>query len=233
MTGPEQSTDTLPPALLSPQQVKFFETFGFVRLPGLFRDDLEEISDAFESVFATATPIEMRETVHFDQRRQAIPLFLDYHPRLKQLETDPRVLGVVRSLLGDEFEYRQADGNLLWCDTSWHCDIYGAPLKEYNIKLFFYLDQLDGSSGALRVIPGTNLHDSRFAVGLRNELQPWDDIEARFGVSPEEIPGYAIPNEPGDVIVGSFRTMHATFGGPPRRRLFTINYRQGRPEPTE
>ena len=45
-------------------------------------------------------------------------------------------------------------------------------------------------------------------------------------MTPEEIPSFAIDNEPGDLIVGNFRTLHATFGGATRRRLFTMNYRQ-------
>jgi hypothetical protein len=214
---------------LSPQAVKFFETFGFVRVPGLLADDIDEITDAFEEVFAQQPATEMLETVHFSKPRQAIPYFLENHPRLKELETDPRILDVVVSLMGPDFEYRQADGNLLSCDTSWHCDIYGSPLDQFHIKLFFYLDRLDGQTGGLRVIPGSNHHDSPFATGLRVDLDPWTEIEERFGVPPDQIPSFAIDNEPGDLIVGNYRTLHATFGGDDRRRLFTMNYRQTRP----
>ncbi len=218
--------------MLSPQQVRYFETFGFLRLPGLFADDIGELTEAFEAVFEDQQDQthEMFDDMHFRRRRLALPYFLEFDPRLKQLETDPRVLGVVTSLIGEEYEYRQTDGNLLWCDTSWHCDIYDSPLDQFHIKLFFYLDRLQGESGGLRVIPGTNYQDSPFARGLRTGLHPWTEIEDRFGVPPDEIPSFAIDNEPGDLIVGNFRTMHATFGGAERRRLFTMNYREIRPD---
>ncbi len=215
---------------LSPQERKFFETFGFLRLPGLVADDIDAISDAFDEVFAAQTAYETFEQVHFEQRRLSIPFFLEYHPRLKELESDPRILGVVTSLMGPEFRYRQADGNVLHCDTSWHCDIYDSPLERFHIKLFFYLDRLDAGSGALRVIPGSNDYVSSYAHNLRADLAPWSEVENRFGVTPEQIPSFAIDNEPGDVIVGNYRTLHATFGGVEGRRLFTMNYGEPLPE---
>lgn len=210
--------------------MRYFETFGFVRLPGLFADDIAELTEAFEAVFAAQQEqaYETFDDMHFGRRRLSLPYFLEYHPRLKELETDPRILGVVTSLMGDGYEYRQTDGNLLWCDTSWHCDIYDSPLDQFHIKLFFYLDPLGADSGALRVIPGTNFQDSAYARGLRNDLHPWSGIEEHFGVTPDQIPSFAIDNEPGDLIVGNFRTIHATFGGAERRRLFTMNYAEPR-----
>lgn len=215
--------------MLSQQQLAFFESFGFLHIPGLLADDIEAITEAFEQVFVERQAVETFEDIHFGGRRLAIPYFLECHPRLKELETDPRIVGIVRSLFGDEYEYRQADGNLLFCDTAWHCDIYDSPLNQFHVKLFFYLDALDGPTGALRVIPGTNDYLSQFARHLRRDLDPWTEIPARLGVQPHEIPSWAINSQPGDLIIGNFRMIHATFGGIPRRRLFTMNYRSLQP----
>lgn len=214
---------------LTPQQVRFFEAFGFLRLERLFADDVAELIEAFEAVFADPAieKYEMRQQeVHFDQHRVILPAIMDKHPRLAALKSDPRVLGIAHSLLGPDIEYAESDGNLLYCDTAWHCDIYDAPMNQYHIKLFFYLDELDATTGGLRVIPGTNHYLSPFASSLRRDLGKWEHIDEVFGVAPDEIPSVAIDNVPGDLIVGNFRTIHATFNGVPRRRLCTMNYRQ-------
>lgn len=210
---------------LTPQQLRFFKTFGFLHIPGFLGQDVEKITDAFEDVFASTPSVETRTDTHFGQRRLAIGNFLENDPRLHALETDPRIRGVVDSILGPESEYCQTDGNILYCDSAWHCDIYGSPLDRFHIKLFFYLDVLDGESGALRMIPGTNHYNSKFAVRLRRELV-YEDVAKVFGVSVDQIPAWTIPNQPGDLVVGNYRTIHATFNGIPRRRLFTMNYRE-------
>jgi hypothetical protein len=213
---------------LTAQQVHFFETFGFLRLPGLLADRLPDLIAAFEAVFADpdSLRLETHEAVHFDDQRFIVPAILDADPRLAALKTDPRILGVARSLLGDRFEYAESDGNLLFCDTAWHCDIYDAPMEQYHIKLFLYFDSLRADNGGLRVIPGTSHYLSPFAAGLRKDLEDWRSIPEVFGVEAEEIPAFTIENEPGDLIVGNFRTIHGTFKGGPRRRLCTLNFRQ-------
>ncbi len=225
------STDRQTTSRLTAQQLRFFDAFGVLRVPGFLGDDTDEVIAAFEEVFATHDAFDMFQEVHFSDRRQVIPKFLDHHPRLKALESDPRILGVLESLFPDGYEYRQTDGNLLDCDTSWHCDVYDSPLERFSVKLFFYLDELDSDSGGLRVIPGTSHYASEFARQMRLELEPWTAVEERFGVRPDEIPSWPIPNQPGDLIIGNYRTVHATFGGRPRRRLFTMNYRESAPDP--
>ena len=40
-----------PPQLLTPQQQRFFETFGFLKLEGLLRDDIDWVRHEFEAVW--------------------------------------------------------------------------------------------------------------------------------------------------------------------------------------
>jgi hypothetical protein len=38
------------------------------------------------------------------------------------------------------------------------------------------------------------------------------------------VPSWTVDVDPGDLVVGNFRTMHASFNGGVRRRLFTMNF---------
>lgn len=232
---------------LDAAQLRFFETFGFLRLPGLFADEIDDITTAFEARFAATPPsdphheldtegfgeafasrsrIDSYHHLNFGEHRAIIPEFVETTEGLRWLLSDERIVGIVTSVLGPDHEYRSSDGNLLWCDTSWHCDLYDAPLDRYHVKLFFYLDPIDADSGALRVIPGTHHWTSEFATTLRRDLDDWTKVPELFGVAVDEIPSWTVESRPGDLLVGNFRTIHATFNSAPRRRLFTLNYRR-------
>ncbi len=231
---------------LDQTQVAHFEAFGFLALPGLFRPELDAIVGAFYQVFAetpAATELDQLEPdliedafantsridsyhhLHRGKHRAIIPGIIESTPGLAWLLSDPRVVGLAESLLGPGPEYHGSDGNLLDCDTSWHCDIYRAPLEDYHIKILFYLDPLDHDTGALRVIPGTHHYDSAFALQMRGDLNDWQAIPDILGVACDEVPSWTVPTRPGDVVVLNFRTIHATFHGQEGRRLFTLNYR--------
>lgn len=232
------------------QHRRFFRTFGFVRFPGLFAPDIARIATAFDEVAARAravddepsvldpgqldqyqaaftegAPVDSYDHVHFGRRRTILPFVLDSHPDLAAIPTDPRFVAVADGLLGPGHEVIGSDGNVFDCDTSWHYDYFLAPIDQFFVKFFLYLDPVDRDSGALRVIPGTSFWDSDFAGTLRSGLADWEDIGDAFGVTPQEIPSWAVPSTPGDLIVTYYRTVHATFGGDEGRRLIAINLR--------
>jgi ectoine hydroxylase-related dioxygenase (phytanoyl-CoA dioxygenase family) len=217
---------------LTPQQVAFFETFGYLKLSGLFADQIDDIIAGFEEVFAGEGHIRMElyEALHGEERRLIIPQFVTKSPRLSCLLDDARVVGIVRSLLGDEYEYAESDGNLFDCESTWHSDIYGAPMHMHHVKLSFYLDPLRADSGAIRVMPGTNFFNDPFALNLRKRMKDVSKIEEEFGVPDRELPSVVLETDPGDVVVWDFRTIHASFYGRKRRRLFSINFRERQPE---
>ena len=212
------------PFQLSDQQKAYFETFGFLLLPGLFADDIAAMTTAFEETFEQHPAWESHEQLHFNDKRLIIPDFTSQHPTLHALLDDPRVVGTVTSLIGPEFETLASDASLFYCDTSWHPDTYGSPIDRYHVKLSFYLDPLSGSNGAIRMIPGTNHHRSPYATQLRDELSDHASIEQRFGVQPHEIPSWTLESQPGDVVAWNYRTIHASFNGGQRRRLFSLNF---------
>jgi Phytanoyl-CoA dioxygenase (PhyH) len=222
------STDA--PFRLSAQQRAFFDTFGFVRLPGLFAPDIDRITAGFEEIFASHPIWETNEALHFDQRRLIIPGFVENSERISWITSDPRTHGVVGSLIDVPYEYAQSDGNLFYCDTSWHPDNYKAPMHVYHVKLSFYLDPLHGQNGAIRMIPGSNFWQTPFAEELRRNTVDPSSIEEIYGVAPDQIPSWTLESEPGDVIAWNFRTIHASFNGGERRRLFSLNFREITPD---
>lgn len=221
---------------LTPQQRAFYDAFGFLRLPGLFREEAPAMSAAFDEIFAAHEPSmvitsdddELQRTARAATRtyRHIIaPDFVDRHPALRALPQDPRVQGIMASLFDEPFEYRASDGHRFHCDTSWHYDAYGTPLTQTTLKLSFYLDRLRADSGAIRVIPGTHDHVSTFSRRLQETLyRAPDGIRELYGVDAEEIPSWTINNDPGDVLVWSFRTFHASFHGREGRRSFFLAF---------
>ncbi len=214
---------------LSGQQVAYFNTFGFLHLPGLFRDDIEAITAGFERIFADPRHEhwELGEGfLHGGRRRVAMAGFIDKDETLRGLRDDARILGVVKGLIGDDYEYAESDGNIWYCETSWHSDVYGSPLSTYHVKLSFYLDSLSGNSGAIRLIPGSNFYGESFAETLRKGLANPERIKEIYGVEGPEIPAWTLASEPGDLIVWNQRTIHASYNGEARRRSFALTFRE-------
>jgi ectoine hydroxylase-related dioxygenase (phytanoyl-CoA dioxygenase family) len=213
---------------ISPQQKAYFDAFGFLRLPGLFKDDIDRLVAGFEEIFADEAQVrtETHEELHLERPRIIITDFIDKSDKLRPLLDDPRVVGVVRGLIGDNYEYCNSDGNLFYCESSWHPDTYGAPLTRYHVKLSFYLDPLHSDSGAIRMIPGTNHNQTPFARQIRRNLEDPQKIKSIYGVEPNQIPSWTLGSEPGDLIVWNFRTVHASYNGRERRRLFSVNFRE-------
>jgi hypothetical protein len=212
--------------LLSPQQVHFFETFGFLKIPGLFAPDMHEIIGGFEDIFgAEDQPVwETKVALHGDERRVIIPGFIEQSPRLAPLQHDPRIVGIVQSLVGGEYVWASSDGNLFYCESYWHPDDYAAPLHHYHIKLSFYLDDLTGQSGAIRIIPGSHFHQQTYARTLLKAIKDPANVSDILGVTGAEIPSVTVESTPGDLIIWNFRTIHGSYNGGERRRLFSMNF---------
>jgi ectoine hydroxylase-related dioxygenase (phytanoyl-CoA dioxygenase family) len=198
---------------LNQQQRDCFETFGYLVLPGLLSDEIGWIIDEFEAVFAG------RGVVHDGSKRSTVVPFIDQREKLCTLLDNPKVLGLISGLLGDDFNYVGGDGNFYTGDTAWHSDGWHDIGK--FIKVALYLDPVTSTSGCLRVIPGTH----------KVEIKEWNARKARnseelWGIAQHEVPAIALESKPGDVVAFNHNLMHSSFGGNARRRMFTLNCSQ-------
>lgn len=209
---------------MTPEQRGFFETFGYIGLPGLLKDNIDEIIDAFEEIWASNGGGHAGKA-HEGTARSCIAQFLDHHPRLCALLDDPRILSIAQTLCGDDFNYMGSDGNYYVGDTGWHSDGWHPELR--HIKIAFYLDPLTKDTGCLRVIPGSHRIGEGYTEDLQSSLR---HSREKWDLTGPEIPCIALETTPGDVLVFNHNTKHAAFGGGTRRRMFTMNLCQRYPD---
>ena len=207
---------------LTTAQIRFFKTFGFLQFRGLFADDIGEITDTFEAVFAGRGGGH-HGCPHDHKQRSSIVPFIDQHPRLCALLDDERIEGLASSILGADFNYSNSDGNFYVGDTAWHSDI-GRASKYRTMKAAFYLDEVTRETGCLRVIPGSHMPGDAFAQTLDETMRDMEafQTEDALGVHGRDVPSVSLESTPGDLVVFDRRIKHASFGGGSRRRMFTM-----------
>ncbi len=211
------ATSTDADLVLTAQQHRHFDLFGFLKLPGLIAHRIAEVIEDFERVW--------REhggghggRPHDAKHRSCIYPFIDQDARLSSLLDDPGLHGLASSLLGEDFNYIGSDGNFYAGDTAWHPD--GNRICPRYIKIAIYLDQLDGSNGALRVVPGSHRVGEAYASEARDRVLASMDS---LGVPGSQVPATILDTVPGDVLVFDHNLLHASFNGSGRRRMFTLN----------
>lgn len=153
--------------------------------------------------------------------------FLDRDPAFGALIEHQQVLAMMREIDGTEFLFTGSGD--MWSnfdDTPWHTD--GVPGKEFpSAKIAVYLDAMDDTTGALRVIPGS--HHPQFCGGLFRASGVWDNGRPRLRIPPDEVPGaVTITTSPGDVVLWDNRLWHYAprrRDGLPRRAIFISYWR--------
>ena len=215
-----QGTDLM----LTEQQHNFFNTFGYLGFPGLMADRAAEIDAAFEAIWGDRGGGHNGKP-HDGTARSCIVPFIDQNEYLSSLVDDPRVDGIFTSLLGEEYNYLGSDGNFYVGDTNWHSDtdwsgkMRGKPPRIFY-KMALYLDPVTATSGALRVVPGSQHYGDEYAEALQATLRMAPD---KLGIPGSQVPAIALESNPGDVVVFNQNTKHSAWGGNNRRRMFTIN----------
>ena len=195
---------------LTSAQCTFFESFGYLYLPDLLTEDVDWMTQAHRAIF------EEKGMVHDGTKRSQIVPFIDQSEHLCTLLDHPKVLEVIGSLLGEDFNYVGGDGNYYSGDTGWHSD--GAHPVGLYAKFHLYLDGLTRDTGCIRVIPGSHLFGE-----WRDHAEKARRSNEVLGLNGSEVPCAAVETEPGDVVVFNHNIYHASFGGAPSRRHFDLN----------
>ena len=213
---------------LTDHQLAFFDTFGFLAFPGLFADDIDQITGAFEKVWADHGGGHFGRE-HDGKQRSALIQFIDQDEYLSALIDDPRIHDVCASVLGDDFNYSGSDGNFYVGDTLWHSDGY-RDTKYLSFKMAFYLDPVTASTGCLRVIPGSHKYGDVFGNSLQavGEVRDKTDNPSDYlwGVNGDEVPAVPLEVTPGDLVMFNHQIKHSSWGGGDRRRMFTLNFEE-------
>ena len=194
---------------LSPAQLRFFETFGYLYFPRLFApDEITWITEEFDrSIQACGNGAE-----HDGTKRTMFGGPIEHRTRLCTLIDDERIVGICNGVLGANFNYASGDGNYYSGDTGWHPD--GSWSQLFSVKIAFYLDDLTRDTGCLRVLPGSH-HPNHFVRAEGIDLSRSMEL---FGVEPREVPGnLALETTPGDLVIFNHDLYHASFGGDQRR----------------
>ncbi len=207
--------------MLTQSQVEFYHTFGFLQIHRFFSDDeLAIINAEFETGMAIAETIDKPRDHHELLKWSTLGPETPFH---RSLQEDARFLGVAEQIHGEDVVGVFCKSNRFsGSSTEWHPDVENVRFK--GIKFLFYLQSVDGDSGALRVIPGSHrnpLHDALLNIKLRGPHSPY--LEAS-GLNINDIPAHVCKSEPGDVIAFDFRMWHAAWGGSKDRRMCALNY---------
>lgn len=198
-----------------------FEIFGFLVMKDVFTpDELGTINSEFEIGLAWAVE---------DTDRRGIRQQLNWSnlgretPFLSSLLEDDRFLRSAEQIFGGDVVGRTCNSNSFDGDrTEWHPDAH--DLARRAVKFAFYLQPLDGNSGALRLIPGSHkdpLHSDIKKITLKESNKGVID---KGGLEVDEMPAFVARSEPGDVVVFDSRIWHASWGGGINRRMCSINY---------
>lgn len=204
--------------VLSEQQVRFYNTFGYLAFRKLFSvDEMALLTSEFDDAMSKYG-IDLDEG---GQIRRHLDAPIEHSDNLCKLIDDERVVSIASALLGEDFNYAGGDGTYDAGDTSWHID--GNWGEHFAAKMIFFLDPVKADTGCLRVVPGSHRPDHHIRA---YRLNP-NKAQAQFGIDPHDFPGgVKIEADPGDLIIYNHDIYHALFGGSAKRREFTINLTQ-------
>jgi hypothetical protein len=193
--------------MLDGAAVSQLRTFGFVVLRGAFdpeplgeeldrtlRDGLRHASDAITGDVGVAF--------------RYVPMMCERTPvSLSLLE---ELAPSAAMALGVPALPVRAKGVRYFGSADWHRD---SDQQVRSFGFVGYLESLDASNGALRVLPGSHRPEFGDAVATLLDEQASTTSGGAPGSSVPALPGYALRTDPGDVIVFDKHLYHASAGG--------------------
>ena len=213
--------------MLSPEQLTFFETFGFVHMRALFSpEEMAAISAAAEDIWR-------RERQGGAEGHQSSVSFVECRPLLAGLPEDDRIYGPVGQVAGADFVWGGSEGNKgsfnETRDHQWHSDRAGQiDLAYRRIKIMIYLQAMQRDTGALRVIPGSHQADFHRRLLVLQPQQQGTSMSA-FGVPGPDLPAHPVEVVPGDVVMFDHYLYHSVYSKQDERSYIAMKF-AARPE---
>jgi hypothetical protein len=150
-------------------------------------------------------------------------------PFISGLLEDPRFVTAAEQLYGpDVVGFDSNSNNYAGGQSPWHPDTQDEHL--FGFKFAFYLQALDGESGALRVLPGS--HKNPYFGELYEVLWPNGDSSGK-DVNVADAPAFICETRPGDVLAFNYHVWHASWGGSTDRRMVSLQYLKSPETPEE
>ena len=219
--------------MLTPHQLTYFKTFGFVPLRGIFSpDEIKTFNDEFQ--------LKLETTLRYTATKDEPIKYCSWSnlgnetPHLAALIDDPRIVSIAEQLLGNDCAGLSCNSGSFINNTAWHPDCRN--FNAQDIKFPIYLQPLDEETGALRFIPGSHkkpFHDEIIKFGPSG-FKDQNTPEGKRAI--KDTPAYICKTEPGDAFVFDCHLWHASWGGISGitdRRLVTLIYEKNPTTPDE
>jgi phytanoyl-CoA dioxygenase PhyH len=189
---------------LTPHAVDAFRTFGFVVLRRFFEPG--PLAEEIDRVLGNGLCADILNSggIQF----QYVPMMTAETP--VSLSLLDRAGTVAAVMLDAPVLPTRAKGVRYFGDTAWHTD---SDLPLTSVGFLTYLEPVDGESGALRVLPGSQHPQFREAIRALGATGPMGS----------QLPDHVVAAEPGDMILLDEHLFHASFGGG-RRRQWRVDY---------
>jgi len=183
---------------------------------------------AFDGVWYEAKASEILPKLGPEERQDAVRklgAFVDFDSRLKALSDHPRLLKVVRTLLGDREPAMFQDMALikpprLGREKPWHQDkaYFEYPLATPVVGVWIALDEATVENGCMQVLPGRHL-EGPIVHFQRRDWQICDNVI--LGTK-----SAAAPLKPGGLLLFDGMLPHGTphNSSPKRRRALQFHY---------
>jgi hypothetical protein len=199
--------------MLTDLQLNHYKTFGFSIMRDVFTPaEIEILRDEFE----TELDYVYRDQPFAGETRYWTMMLGQRTPFFAGLLEDERFCGVAEQLYGDDVIGIGTDANRYVGDTKWHPDHGANPDEDcFGVKFALYLDPVDATTGALRIVPGS--HNRPYHEQLRGS---WETLDLEV----TEVPSYVCDSQPGDAVAFDMRCWHGSHGGASGRRMVTCVY---------
>ena len=209
--------------MLSDDQVRQFELFGFVILRNIFTE--REVA-TLQAEFKYGAERTQESEGEFDgTETHTFSMLGEDTPFYSSLLEDPRFYGPASQLFGDDVFGLEINSYRYISNTPWHFNDGSPNIHGYGPKYQFpVFEPTRADTGALRFVPGSHKDP------WQSQLTSWwplgrDSARSAEGMEYlDKIPCFVAEADPGDAVLFDMRLVHSTWGGSKDRRMSCVTY---------